>query len=79
VNVYQALIMCQAYVRSLLSRLNLATTHVANKTNNKYYPKLPSNVESMTDDEVKYTIGRMIHFLQAPEYSYMMFRDQKPK
>ena len=71
--------MNPTYVRSLLSRLNLATAHVANKTKNKYYPKLHSNVENMTDEEVKYTIGRMIHFLQAPEYSYMIFRDQKPK
>lgn len=67
--------MNAAYVRSLLSRLNLATLHVANKNKHKFYPKLPDKVDMLSDDEVKYSIGRMIHYLQAPEFSYMMFRD----
>ena len=67
--------MNAAYVRSLLSRLNLATLHVANKNKDKFYPKLPGEVNTLSDEEVKQNIGRMIHYLQAPEFSYMMFRD----
>lgn len=66
--------MNAAYVRSLLSRLNLATLHVANKNKDKFYPKLPDKVDKLSDDQVKQSIGRMIHYLQAPEFSYMMFR-----
>lgn len=67
--------MNAAYVRSVLSRLNLATLHVANKNKDRFYPKLPDKVDSLSDDEVKQTIGRMIHYLQAPEWSHMLFRD----
>jgi hypothetical protein len=67
--------MNAAYVRSLLSRLNLATLHVANKNKDRFYPKLPDKVDNLSDDQVKQSIGRMIHYLQAPEFSYMMFRD----
>ena len=68
--------MNPTYVRSILSRLNRATTHVAIKNKNKFYPKLPGSIDNLSDDEVKYSINRMIHYLQAPEYSYMIFRDE---
>jgi len=71
--------MNPTYVRSVLSRLNSATSYVANKNKDRFYPRLPNNVDSMTDDQIKHTINQMILYLQAPEFSFMMFRDHKPK
>lgn len=68
--------MNPAYVRSVLSRLNLATAHVAHKNKDKFYPKIPGNIDNLSDDEIKYSINRMIHYLEAPEYSYIIFRDE---
>ena len=69
--------MNPSYVRSVLSRLNLATAHVANKNKDKFYPRLSRDIDNLSDDEVMYSISRMIHYLQAPEYSYIIFRDEK--
>lgn len=71
--------MNPTYVRSVLSRLNSATSYVANKNKDKFYPRLSNNVDSMTEDQIKHTINQMILYLQAPEFSFMMFRDYKTK
>lgn len=69
--------MNPTYVRSLLSRLKLATVHVAKQNNHKFYPKISGSIDNLSDDEVKYSINRMILYLQVPEYSYMIFRHEK--
>jgi hypothetical protein len=69
--------MNPTYVRSLLSRLKLATVHVAKQNNHKFYPKISGKIDNLSDDEVMYSINRMILYLQAPEYSYMIFRHEK--
>ena len=73
------LTMNASYVRSVLSRLNTATTYVANQNSHKYFPKLTSPVEQMNETEIKDSIKNMIMYLQAPEYSFMMFRHLKNK
>lgn len=67
------------YVRSVLSRLNIATTYVANKNKDRFYPRLPESINAMSDEQVKHSIKQMILYLQAPEYSFMMFRENKAK
>jgi hypothetical protein len=52
---------------------------VANKNKDKFYPKLPKKVDDMSEDEVKISIRDMIHYLQAPEYSHIVFRHYKNK
>lgn len=71
--------MNPSYVRSILTRLNTASLHVAHKNKDKFYPKLPKKVDDMTDDEVKDSIRDIIHYLQAPEYSHIVFRHYKNK
>ena len=69
--------MNPSYVRSILTRLNIATVHVANRNKDKFYPKLKKPVDNMSNNEVKDSIRDMIHYLQAPEYSYLVFRHYK--
>jgi hypothetical protein len=71
--------MNASYVRSVLSRLNTATLYVANQNSHKYFPKLTTPVEEMNDTEIKESIKNMIMYLQAPEYSFMMFRHKNTK
>ena len=71
--------MNASYVRSILSRLNIATRHVANQNSHKYFPKLTTPVEEMNETEIKESIKNMIMYLQAPEYSFLTFRHLKNK
>ena len=66
-----------AYVRTLIARLNIATSHVANKNKSKFYPKITRDVEKMSDKDIKNKINNMIRYLQSPEYSDIMFRHEK--
>ena len=67
------------YVRSVLSHLNIAARHVANKNKDKFYPILTKNVDDMNKMELKKGIRDMIMYLQAPEFSYLKFRDYYKK
>jgi hypothetical protein len=69
--------MNPTYVRSILTRLNTASIHVANKNKDKFYPRLSKKVDDMSEDEIKTSIREMIHYLQAPEFSYVTFRHYK--
>ena len=71
--------MNATYVRSILSRLNIATRYVANQNSHKYFPKLTIPVEEMNETEIKESIKNMIMYLQAPEYSFLTFRHLKNK
>ena len=71
--------MNASYVRSVLARLNTATLYVANRNSHKYFPKLTDPIENMNDTEIKESIKNMIMYLQAPEYSFMMFRHKNTK
>lgn len=72
-------VMNASYVKSILGRLNIATTYVAKRNNDKFYPKLNREIKDMSDGEIKESIQNMIMYLQAPEYSFMMFRYGRPK
>lgn len=65
------------YVRNLVSRLSIATAHVATKNKSKFYPKLNCDVEKMSDKDIKNKINSMILYLQAPEQSHIMFRHEQ--
>lgn len=66
--------MSSTVMRSVLTRLYTASINVAKKNDCRYYPKIKQDVRSMTDDEVESAIRETISFLEAPEYSYIMFR-----
>lgn len=67
------------YVRSVLSHLNIAARHVANKNKDKFYPRLTKNVDDMNNNEISKSVNDMIMYLQAPEFSYLKFRDYYKK
>lgn len=66
--------MSSTVMRSVLTRLYSASINVAKKNDCRYYPKIKQDVRSMTDDEVESAIRETISFLEAPEYSHIMFR-----
>ena len=66
--------MSSHIMRGVLTRLYTASLNVAKKNDCRYYPKIKQDVRSMTDDEVESAITETISFLEAPEYSHIMFR-----
>ena len=50
--------MNASYVKSILGRLNIATTYVAKRNNDKFYPKLNREIKDMSDGEIKESIQK---------------------
>ena len=68
--------MNSQYARSICKRLYIASLNVAKKKQCIHHPRI-DDISKMTDSEVDLAIQNMILFLQAPEWSYIMFRHVK--